>query len=156
MAKLAALLLAALVAARNATAESTPAQTASSDTHALCVALIAWNFDHPPEGGDFGDSRHSRVDLELAHEIPTAEAKSMLVPNYFAEMPDLDPWGNAYQILRNSDSNGPWTWAARSLGEDGRFCADSYLVPQPDWDKCDDVVRVDGVLVAGPEYPRGK
>jgi hypothetical protein len=132
-------------------AKPTPAQQASRETLSVCTALMAWSIDHPPEGEYLEEGSFPRVDFGRAERLPVSGAKSMLVPNYFDKVPGPDPWGRPYQMLKNIDPKQPWSWATRSAGPDGKFCGDSYLVPQPDWDKCDDIVRVDGVLVAGPE-----
>ena len=151
---LVALVLVAVLGAtqnENSTQKPTPGQKASREAHSLCVALMAWGIDHPPEGEYLELGSFPTVDFTRAERISTSDAKAMLVPNYFDKVPGPDPWGHSYQILKNVDPKQPWSWAARSAGPDEKFCAESYLVPQPDWDRCDDIVRVDGVLVAGPE-----
>lgn len=75
----------------------------------------------------------------------------MVVPTYLEKLPIRDPWGHAYEFLKNTDPRQPWTWAVRSPGPDGSFCSESYLRQKPEWDKCDDIVRVDGLLISGPE-----
>ncbi len=129
----------------------TKPQIASRDALALCTALIAWNIDHPPEGEYLEKGKAPQVDLAGAKHYSKSDLEAMLIPSYVATISARDPWGNSYEILRNRDSKQPWSWAVRSLGPDGQFCSDSYLVPQPTWDRCDDIVRVDGELVAGPE-----
>ena len=120
MATIAAGLLALLFVAQQ-DSEPTLAQQASGDVHALCVALIAWGLDHPPDGPDFGERRDASVNFELATRIAPAEAESMLVPYYFDRMPGPDPWGRPYQMFRNADPAQGWSWAARSVGPDGKF-----------------------------------
>ena len=126
-------------------------QLASYETLSLCTALIAWSIDNPPEGDYLEEGGFPRVDLSHAEGLPIKKVEGMLVSKYFDKLPGPDPWGYRYEVLRNRDPKQPWSWAARSRGPDGKFCSETYLVPQPGWDRCDDIVRVDGVLVAGPE-----
>jgi len=152
MAVLAVLLSTRFVCLSNQQQEqkATPAQLASSETLTLCTALIVWSVDHPPEGEYFDENSASSIDLTVSKRLNTAAVEKMVVPTYLDKLPSRDPWGHLYDFLKNTDRKQPWTWAVRSPGPDGHFCSESYLRQKPDWDKCDDIVRVDGVLVAGP------
>jgi hypothetical protein len=126
-------------------------QVASRETLTLCTALIAWNIDHPPEGEYLEGGKASEVDFSAAKLLSKADLRAMLVPAYLEAVPLDDPWKHRYEVFRNTDKRQPWSWGVRSLGPDGSACSASYLVPQPSWDRCNDIVRVDGELVAGPE-----
>ena len=126
-------------------------QLASYQTLSICTALIVWSIDNPPEGDYLEENGFPRVDFGLGIRISIKKLEGMLVPKYFDKLPGPDPWGHPYEVVQNKDPKQPWSWAVRSRGPDGHFCSETYLVPQPDWDRCDDIVRVDGVLVAGPE-----
>jgi hypothetical protein len=132
----------------------TKPQIASRETLTLCTALIAWSIDHPPEGEYLETGKASEVDFSAAKRLSKADLRAMLVPTYLEAVPVEDPWKHRYEVFRNTDKRQPWSWGVRSLGPDGSACSASYLVPQPSWDRCNDVVRVDGELVAGPEAPK--
>jgi hypothetical protein len=129
-------------------------QVASRETLTLCTALIAWSIDHPPEGEYLESGKASEVDFSASKLLSKADLRAMLVPAYLEAVPVEDPWKHRYEVFRNTDKRQPWSWGVRSLGPDGSACSASYLVPQPSWDRCNDIVRVDGELVAGPEAPK--
>jgi hypothetical protein len=153
-----AVLLAIILCSTSADAREQPteSQKVSRELRSICTGLIAWNIDHPPEGEYLEEGGVPGVDFSLSEHLSSKAARAMLVPNYFDKLPELDPWGRPYQLLKNVDPKQSWSWAVRSAGPDGKFCSTSYLVPQPDWDRCDDIARVDGVLVCGPEALEGQ
>ena len=127
-----------------------PSQTASSQTLAFCTALMAWGMDHPVEGFDLDEKDWGRVDLSRAKRLPDRILEEMLVPTYLIRLDTRDPWGRHYEILSNADPKQRWSWAIRSAGPDGRLCGKVYLQKDQASGRCDDIVRVDGVVVSGP------
>lgn len=69
----------------------------------------------------------SPVDLTLVPSISVEDLRALLVPDYIAAVPALDPWGHPYEFRLNvANPLSAHAIALRSPGADGVFETDNY------------------------------
>ncbi len=85
--------------------------------------------------------------------ITTAQMRTMLMPVYTKQLPDVDGWGNPYQFFADVGVGGAGfaqTYCIRSPGADGLYSGSSYVgggTTDPD---CD-IVYSGGSFIVYPE-----
>jgi hypothetical protein len=124
-------------------------RVASCETASLAGALLRWSRRHEP-GSEY---LHSHVlgpfPFTAATLVSPADVRRRIVSKN-SSFNTRDPWGNPYQVLRNHDKRQHWSFVVRTAGPDGKFCSESYTTELTTL-SCDDVLRIDGVLMVGPE-----
>ncbi len=124
-------------------------RVASCETAGLAGALDRRSRQHE-SGSEYLDSHFlGRLSFKSAALVTPEEVRSRIVTKNVS-FNTRDPWGNPYQVLRNQDKRQPWSFLVRTAGPDGKFCSQSYN-PRLTTLSCDDVLRIDGVLIVGPE-----
>lgn len=93
------------------------------------------------------------VDLASYQRITKEALKALLVPRYIRELPEIDPWGQAYEYYVNMDNPlARHVLLVRSSGRDGTFSGTVYEVGPFASDVYDeDLVWADGYFVRWPE-----
>ncbi|HEX3556505.1 MAG TPA: hypothetical protein VIA62_25060 [Thermoanaerobaculia bacterium] len=107
----------------------------------------------PPKSDAQGAKPDKAFDVESSPLISTLDLEDLLVPKYLAEIPEVDGWGNPYEVRLNTDDLMAKTvMSIRSPGRDGRYSADVYELAgfdPTDYDQ--DVVWADGFFVRWPQ-----
>ena len=124
-------------------------KVASCETAELSDALIRWSRKNEPVSRYLTAHNLGQLSFDTATTVSPEEVRRRIGSKGVA-FNTRDPWGSPYQILRNHDKRQPWSWLVRTAGPDGKLCSDSY-VPGKSTLGCDDVLRVDGILLMGPE-----
>jgi len=90
------------------------------------------------------------VDIALVPEIAVADLRALLVPDYIAAIPELDPWGNPFDFRLNvANPLSAHAIALRSAGADGALegtLYDFHFTSGPD----DDLVLYNLSIVRAP------
>jgi hypothetical protein len=126
-----------------------------ADIRRVGAAMLAWLTDQVGfTGHESSQAQESTVvNLAFYPGVSHASLESLLVPQYIANVPDLDGWGAFYEYYLNVDH--PLTsevMAIRSTGRDQSEEGPSYLVTQFDRDDFDqDIVWADGSFVRWPD-----
>jgi len=106
-----------------------------------------------PKSDASGAKPAKTLDVESSPLISTLDLEDLLVPNYLAEIPEVDGWGNPYEVRLNTDNLMAKTvMSIRSPGRDGRYAAYVYEIQgfdPADFDQ--DVVWADGFFVRWPQ-----
>jgi hypothetical protein len=108
----------------------------------------------PPPPDDAGPKKKT-VNIQDNPVISRDDLEDFLVPQYLAQIPENDAWGNPYEVRINTDNLMARTVIAiRSPGRKGYFSGDVYKIEgfdPTDFDQ--DIVWVDGAFVRWPKTP---
>ena len=126
---------------------------------AVCSGFAYYTKLH---GGTFDADNPFDLTLYPAPALTAVDVEQFLVPDFLFRVPEIDPWGNAYEYYfdRNNIFTGENTFACRSLGrngiaEDGAFPLTAGPFPGniEDTDPgfvTDDIICADGEIVSWP------
>jgi hypothetical protein len=143
---------ASVAAATGAPPPTCAVRQATDNVAAVGTAMISWLTDQvgfvAPVGSTCPGS--APVDVSQVPIIAVDDLRAVLVPQYIAAVPALDPWGNPYEY--RLDVRNPLSldvMAVRTAGADGAFEGDVYddgTTAGPD----DDQVWYNGWFVRRP------
>ncbi len=124
-----------------------------AEIHQTGTAMMAWLTGEIGAAG----AGTSTVDISsYGTAITVADLEALLVPNYIANVPSNDGWGNPFEYyLMTSDLLAARVMAIRSPGRDGRYAASNYTFAgfvSTDYDQ--DLVWADGVFIRWPKSAR--
>jgi hypothetical protein len=109
----------------------------------------------PPPEDDVAGTRKKTVNIQDNPVISRDDLEDSLVPQYLAQIPENDAWGNPYEVRINTDNLMARTVISiRSPGRKGYFSGDVYKIEgfdPTDFDQ--DIVWVDGAFVRWPNIP---
>jgi hypothetical protein len=109
----------------------------------------------PPPQDDAAGNKKKTVNIQDNPEISRDDLEDSLVPQYLAQIPENDAWGNPYEVRVNTDNLMARTVISiRSPGRKGYYAGDVYKIEgfdPTDFDQ--DIVWVDGAFVRWPKTP---
>lgn len=121
------------------------------------TAMLSWLTDVAGLQGTPPPLRRGpSFDLGLYTPISHGDLSVLLVPGYLPFVPELDGWGNPFDLFVDVlDPLGPATLAIRSAGSDGAVSGDLYSPGGfPFQSDDEDIVWSDGVFIRFPEGGR--
>lgn len=121
------------------------------DIRDIGTAMFGWLSDQV--GAAAAGQRQGSLDVGEYMAISHAELEKVLVPEYLAELPELDGWGHPYELyLNQANPLGARVMSVRSPGRDGKYSASLYEVAPFEFGEFDtDIVWADGFFVQWPE-----
>ncbi|MFY9821887.1 MAG: hypothetical protein WAM82_10925 [Thermoanaerobaculia bacterium] len=109
----------------------------------------------PPQDPDVANAKRQTYDVQDNPLISREDLEDFLVPDYLAQIPETDGWGNPYEVRINTDNLMARTVISiRSPGRKGYYSGDVYKVggfDPTDFDQ--DIVWADGFFVRSPKSP---
>lgn len=121
-----------------------PQERAAHEMGVVGAGMLSWLTDQV--GAAAAGACGVPADLLDFELISRTDLESLLVPLYLAEVPELDPWGGAYEYYLDGPPAMEHLLAIRSPGSDGAFQGTAYA-PGPVVDTADDLVWADGYFV---------
>ncbi len=125
------------------------------EVHRLGDAMLSWFIDtisgEPPSTPAGGPT----VDLSLIAPISPTDLAALLTPFYTLCVPELDGWGNPYDLRLNDNLLGSPVMSIRSAGSDGTVEGNLYDIETfPADDLTRDLVWADGTIFREPTTAR--
>ncbi len=119
-----------------------------ADLHAIGRAAMSWLT------GEMGAAAAgAAANLgDYGSAVDSSDLRDLLVPDYVADVPRFDGWGNDFEyFLKTDDLLASQVMLIRSPGRDGVFSTDSYSFgPFVATDYAQDIVWADGIFIRWP------
>lgn len=145
---------------------SSPARAADDSTLAAAKATVTtvrevgsalyyWVLDHTNRNVEADGEAPAKPRWSACPPLAYEEAQRLLVPQYIAELPRTDGWGNDLELCLARERlqvGAHLVVGVRSAGRDGQFEGDEYSTgafDPADYDR--DVVWLDGYFVTWPQ-----
>lgn len=129
-----------------------------ADISNIGTAMFSWLTDQvgAAAAGQSQVPEPATIDLADDRGISHADLESILVPGYIQRIPEMDGWGDSYDLYLNTSSLAEEIMSVRSMGRDGVFTGSSYVVGAFDPESFDeDIVWSDGFFIRWPREPLG-
>ncbi|MEM1201676.1 MAG: hypothetical protein AAGN66_00455 [Acidobacteriota bacterium] len=129
-----------------------PVEQASEELAQVGQAMFSWLVDQvgtlrfPLSVEPYFTCDNGGVSVDLYPVITHAALEALLEPDYIAEVPELDPWGNPYEYRLDTAAAGGRLLAIRSAGSDGVWEGTTYAAGATAVDS-EDLVWADGVYM---------
>ena len=117
------------------------------------TAMFSWLTDQVGAAAAGKSQVPDTIDVGDYASISHADLRTILVPHYIREVPEVDGWKSRYEYyLEVSNPLAEKIMTIRSAGRDGSFSGNAYTVTSFDPGSLDeDIVWADGFFVRWPQ-----
>ena len=121
-----------------------------TDIHLVGKAWLSWLTD---QVSATAAGKHETFDWSTFDNVDLETLEGLLTPQYTATIPEVDPWGGAYEYGEAASVHAQMPMAVRSSGMDRSFSGETYAIgPFQQTDYEQDIVWAGGYFV---QYPSG-